>query len=142
MLQAVIFDFDGVIANSEPLHLRAFQAALGEESEDPTVVHASIDTPEPPEPGATAEITAIKTPLDGDPDAEARPVTGGQALKALGALAVLFLGLPVIAIVYSMPQGLISALIIGFGLRQAWRMTAGIPLEVTGPYRVSAPTRA
>jgi beta-phosphoglucomutase len=30
-LQAVIFDFDGVIANSEPLHLRAFQAALGEE---------------------------------------------------------------------------------------------------------------
>ena len=33
-LQAVIFDFDGVIANSEPLHLRAFQltlAGLGEE---------------------------------------------------------------------------------------------------------------
>ncbi|MEQ1758292.1 MAG: HAD family phosphatase [Vicinamibacterales bacterium] len=30
-LQAVIFDFDGVIANSEPLHLRAFQQALGDE---------------------------------------------------------------------------------------------------------------
>jgi beta-phosphoglucomutase len=30
-LQAVIFDFDGVIANSEPLHLRAFQHTLGEE---------------------------------------------------------------------------------------------------------------
>jgi beta-phosphoglucomutase len=30
-LQAVIFDFDGVIANSEPLHLRAFQRALGED---------------------------------------------------------------------------------------------------------------
>jgi beta-phosphoglucomutase len=30
-LQAVIFDFDGVIANSEPLHLRAFQAALRDE---------------------------------------------------------------------------------------------------------------
>ena len=28
MLQAVFFDFDGVIANSEPLHLRAFQAVL------------------------------------------------------------------------------------------------------------------
>ena len=27
-LQGVIFDFDGVIANSEPLHLRAFQGAL------------------------------------------------------------------------------------------------------------------
>jgi beta-phosphoglucomutase len=30
-LQAIIFDFDGVIANSEPLHLRAFQLALAEE---------------------------------------------------------------------------------------------------------------
>jgi beta-phosphoglucomutase len=30
-LHAVVFDFDGVIANSEPLHLRAFQAALHDE---------------------------------------------------------------------------------------------------------------
>jgi beta-phosphoglucomutase len=30
-LQAIIFDFDGVIANSEPMHLRAFQQALAEE---------------------------------------------------------------------------------------------------------------
>jgi beta-phosphoglucomutase len=27
-LQAIVFDFDGVIANSEPLHLKAFQQAL------------------------------------------------------------------------------------------------------------------
>lgn len=31
MLHAVVFDFDGVIVNSEPLHLRAFQSVLGEE---------------------------------------------------------------------------------------------------------------
>jgi len=30
-LQAIVFDFDGVIANSEPLHLRAFQETLNEE---------------------------------------------------------------------------------------------------------------
>jgi beta-phosphoglucomutase len=30
-LRAVVFDFDGVIANSEPLHLRAFQDVLSEE---------------------------------------------------------------------------------------------------------------
>jgi beta-phosphoglucomutase len=30
-LQAIIFDFDGVIANSEPLHLRAVQDVLAEE---------------------------------------------------------------------------------------------------------------
>jgi beta-phosphoglucomutase len=29
-LQAIVFDFDGVIANSEPLHLQAFQQALAE----------------------------------------------------------------------------------------------------------------
>jgi beta-phosphoglucomutase len=31
MLQAIIFDFDGVIADSEPLHLRAYQHVLGKE---------------------------------------------------------------------------------------------------------------
>jgi beta-phosphoglucomutase len=30
-LQAIVFDFDGVIADSEPLHLRAYQQALDEE---------------------------------------------------------------------------------------------------------------
>jgi beta-phosphoglucomutase len=30
-LQAIVFDFDGVIANSEPLHLKAFQEALAED---------------------------------------------------------------------------------------------------------------
>ena len=30
-LQAIIFDFDGVIANSEPMHLRAFQDTLAAE---------------------------------------------------------------------------------------------------------------
>jgi beta-phosphoglucomutase len=30
-LEGVIFDFDGVIANSEPLHLRVFQALLADE---------------------------------------------------------------------------------------------------------------
>ena len=31
MLQAIIFDFDGVIADSEPLHLRAYQQVLQKE---------------------------------------------------------------------------------------------------------------
>jgi HAD superfamily hydrolase (TIGR01509 family) len=31
VLQAIVFDFDGVIADSEPLHLRAFQQALADE---------------------------------------------------------------------------------------------------------------
>lgn len=31
VLQAIVFDFDGVIADSEPLHLRAFQQTLAED---------------------------------------------------------------------------------------------------------------
>ena len=34
MLRAIVFDFDGVIANSEPLHLRAYQAVLRIEGVD------------------------------------------------------------------------------------------------------------
>ena len=30
VLKAVIFDFDGIIANTEPVHLSAFQLTLGE----------------------------------------------------------------------------------------------------------------
>jgi len=33
-LQSIVFDFDGVIADSEPLHLRAFQQTLAEEGLD------------------------------------------------------------------------------------------------------------
>jgi beta-phosphoglucomutase len=29
-IRAIVFDFDGVLANSEPLHLRSYQAVLGE----------------------------------------------------------------------------------------------------------------
>jgi beta-phosphoglucomutase len=35
-LQAIVFDFDGVIADSEPLHLRAYQQALAEDGIDLT----------------------------------------------------------------------------------------------------------
>ena len=30
-LEGVVFDFDGVIANSEPLHLRVYQTLLAQE---------------------------------------------------------------------------------------------------------------
>ena len=30
MIRAVVFDFDGVVANSEPLHFRAYRDVLAE----------------------------------------------------------------------------------------------------------------
>ena len=34
MLRAIVFDFDGVIANSEPLHFRAFRDVLADQGVD------------------------------------------------------------------------------------------------------------
>ena len=34
MLRAIVFDFDGVIANSEPLHFRAYRDVLQDERVD------------------------------------------------------------------------------------------------------------
>jgi len=47
-------------------------------------------------------------------------VSRSQALKAIGALALLVFALPVLSVFGSLPFGLISALIIFIGMRQAW----------------------
>lgn len=44
--------------------------------------------------------------------------------------------LPIMSIVGSLPGGLLSALIIGIGLHQAWSMTGPHKLMVSGPYKV------
>jgi hypothetical protein len=56
----------------------------------------------------------------------------------MAAASILFLSfaLPVLVVAGSLPGGLISAAIIGFGMHQAWRMTAAPQLTITGPYRV------
>ncbi len=62
------------------------------------------------------------------------------ALSGL-AVAVLALTLPVIVIVGSMPSGLISAAIIGFGMVQAWQLTAAARFAFEGPFRVGGAAR-
>jgi hypothetical protein len=53
---------------------------------------------------------------------------------ALGFTAIL----PVLVIVNSLPSGLITAIIIFIGMRQAWRMTGRPVLRIDGPYRVGS----
>ena len=53
-----------------------------------------------------------------------------------GPLLLLAFVLPVGAILRSLPFGLISALIIFIGMRQAWQMTAAPRLAISGPYKV------
>ena len=68
------------------------------------------------------------------------PPSGRQALIGLGMIFLFVFALPVTYIVSSLPGGLLSALIIGIGLRQAWVMTGTPKLEISGPYKVGAGT--
>lgn len=68
-------------------------------------------------------------------DANARPST----VKLVAVLAGFVVALPVIVIAGGLPASLISAAIIFFGMKQAWRMTGAPRLRITGPYRVGAP---
>jgi len=61
-------------------------------------------------------------------------------------VAIMIPLLPVLMVIGSMPSGIITALIIFFGIRQAMRMTAAPLLRISGPFRIgaspSAPTTA
>ena len=61
----------------------------------------------------------------------------GFLLLGIGGILLFVFALPVIVIFGSLPGGLISALIIGFGMHQAWRMTGARKSEITGPFKVN-----
>jgi hypothetical protein len=90
---------------------------------------------------AAADDSADVT-LAGKTDSTASAVKIGGGAAALGVILlvggtfVMVFALPVIAVLGSLPSGLISALIIGFGMQQAWKMTAGHLVSITGPFKV------
>jgi hypothetical protein len=61
-------------------------------------------------------------------------VTG--AALGVGSFLFFWLALPVLVVLGAMPSGLITALIIGIGMYQAWGMTAAPALAFHGPLRV------
>lgn len=79
--------------------------------------------------GTTARPVASARP-------DERPPRSG--LAALAILLAFIAALPVLVVWGSFPSGLISALIIFIGMRQAWRMTGAPQLNVFGPYQVGA----
>ena len=103
----------------------AFQEVLKKKSEAVSVV-ARSDTSMSETPTAADTATAASAPT-------------GAGTTALALLIVLglVLALPVMAVVGSMPSGILSAIIIGVGLRQAWRMTASTGIAITGPFKVA-----
>jgi hypothetical protein len=70
-------------------------------------------------------------------DVEPRTSVAPNPLRALALAAGFVFILPLIVIVDSLPGGLISAAIIGFGMMQAWQLTRAPKLAFEGPFRLS-----
>jgi len=73
---------------------------------------------------------------------ESQSVPGGESaglnpVVGLIIVAGFALILPILVIVGSMPSGLISAVIIGFGMLQAWQLTGAPTLAFEGPFRLA-----
>ena len=88
--------------------------------------------------GAAPTASSSASPARGAAESAAPTPRVGTVhlLPALLGIVGMILFLPVLVVVGSMPSGLLSALIIAIGIRQAWRMTAGRPLQITGPFRI------
>ena len=93
--------------------------------------------------------TASDGAADADSQAVASAAVAGPGKKKAGigagaivAMLAIMLALPVMAIFQSGTGGFLSAIIIGIGLRQAWRMTGGVEIKITGPYKIGAAPRA
>jgi hypothetical protein len=107
----------------------------------PLVIKQSASGKPTPAVSASDSRAAAPAPTTAEaaPSSEPRPpITFGRWLQAIGMLFLVCLALPALAVVTSLPSGLISAVIIGVGMRQAWRMTGAPPIEVTGPYRLGS----
>ncbi|HEX7939591.1 MAG TPA: hypothetical protein VF483_11440 [Gemmatimonadaceae bacterium] len=115
----------------------ALKDALNSKSTPPAVA-----TDSPKADSADVDPSAAITPPPKSPKS-AGALAGALALVFGGGILMVF-ALPILSIVGDLPGGLISAAIIGFGMRQAWRMTAARIVTITGPYRVggSAPPPA
>ena len=81
------------------------------------------------------KATDIAAPAPAEPQDEAIAINIPMVLAILVGFS---LALPVLIVFGSLPGGLLSALIIGIGMRQAWQMTAVPPLQISGPYRIAA----
>jgi hypothetical protein len=114
---------------------------------------ADDETPISTDSAATAVTTAddaavndVPAATSADPGTTAKddePMTGRAFLLGVGMLFVFVFALPVVYIIGSFPGGILSAIIIFIGLRQAWSMTASQKLEISGPYKVgTGPTPA
>ena len=99
---------------------------------------AVVDSTAVGDSAAGRDSEAVASVQATGPSKQKGGVGAGDIFLVLG----LMLALPVMAVFQSGTGGFLSAIIIGIGLRQAWRMTGGVEIKITGPYKIGAAPRA
>lgn len=122
--------------------------ARGADSVPAPVIRAPTGPPVIQERSSAVALAGVPDRLPSDSTTiDARTAFLGLGIAVVGAILMAFV-LPILTVLSTLPSGLISAFIIGFGMMQAWKMTAAAVHTVSGPYRVadaatgSAPTPA
>ena len=104
----------------------------------PLAIHEAASQQSAAQSASVPAASAAGTPADANGAGRPSPVrqSSGRSLLGLTILLGLMVALPVLVAIGSLPSGLISAVIISFGIWQAWKMTAKPIIKVLGPYRV------
>lgn len=138
---AVVLTYFAVGLAYTPLAFQGMQ-----KSDDATVADSAAAARATPADSAAAKAVAPADSLAASSlstkTLTASPTSTEDAISiwgALGALALLTFALPVMSVFSSMPGGLLSAAIIGFGMRQAWQMTRAPEVQLKGPFRLAHP---
>lgn len=107
----------------------------------PIAVKSAIEHREASQKQGNAQVRPAAVQEDSSSSSHEAP-SAGQMLIGILMLVGLVCALPLLVIIGSMPSSVISALILFFGLRQAWTMTRAVDLIAFGPYRVGSGTAA
>ena len=121
---AAVLTYFAVGAAYLPLALGELRKDKTATKQDSTAVLAQQGKP------AASPAAASRVGVD-----ESGQKESGSILLGVGALIALAFSLPVMAI-FSGGSGIISALIIAFGIHRAWQMTGAPALAITGPFRL------
>jgi hypothetical protein len=98
----------------------------------PVAIKATAKTSE----SAAASDPKTSGDTGGQKISPARAPSSVSLSRVAGFVLLFSLALPVLVVFGSLPSGLLSGLIIGIGMRQAWRMTSAPALVVAGPYQI------
>jgi hypothetical protein len=119
---AVMLTYMAIAATYVPFVMKGF-------SQDPTASVSATDTASPAAGGQTFLAVALPAAEPGAPE------------SSLGASAIDLGGLLMLAIAAPVLEGLghvVTLIVIGCALAQAWRMNRRVDVVITGPYRVRA----